>query len=83
MGDSDSMEIFGIEVELGVEGMFESGDGDLAHYAADLIRESAPPAAEYVLDGDSISGVVTVTDYNYVAMEFGVSAQAEFSASCS
>lgn len=82
MGDKDFLNMLTVDVELGVDSRFEGGEDGLAHFSGLFIDETDPTQAEYVLDGDTLSGTAALTDYNGVAVEFGEVAQAEFSTTC-
>lgn len=81
-GDEDSLEFFELEVELGKEGQFGSGDDSMANYAINAFGFLNSKAPDYTIEGKTISGDGSVYDDNGVAIEYNELAPVTFSATC-
>ncbi len=81
-GDKDSIEGFGLQIELGKVDQFTDGDDSLAQYRIDVIDISSPGDLTYTVDGNTLSGSGSVVDDNGVALEYNEPAPATFSATC-
>ncbi len=81
-GDKDSIESFSLQIELGKEDQFTSGDDSLAEFRIDAFDITSSEELSYTINGQTLSGSGSVTDDNGVVMDYYETVPVTFSASC-